>query len=208
MDSFRVGLVPGVTPDRWVRTWSRRQPGRSLVLEQVAPADQLAAVREAAVHMCFVRDLERPEDLHVIPLYEEVPVVVVGRDHPVAAYDEIPVADLVHEHLLRDPDDVREALATVAAGTGIVVMPMSVARMHQRKDVVAVPVTGVAGSWIGLAWRRDAEDDAIETFIGIVRGRTEHSSRGSVPERTAAPGRAPEKPQPEKRQRRDRRGRR
>jgi hypothetical protein len=85
----------------------------------------------------------------------------------------------------------------VAAQAGIVIVPMSVARVHHRKDVVAVPVTGVEETQVGLAWPRDAEDPRVEVFIGIVRGRTERSSRGE----SATPGKVqrakkPAKPAP------------
>ena len=56
--------------------------------------------------MCLVRLPVDRDGLHLIPLYDEQPVVVVSREHPVAAYDEIDVADLADEHLLQDPDDV------------------------------------------------------------------------------------------------------
>jgi hypothetical protein len=85
---------------------------------------------------------------------------------------------------------MRQAFETIAAGTGIVIVPKSVARLHNRKDVVAVPVAGVPESQVGLAWRTDATDTRIETFIGIIRGRTERSSRDAppaVPQKNAAP---------------------
>jgi hypothetical protein len=67
---------------------------------------------------------------------------------------------------------------TVAAGVGIVIVPMSVARLHHRKDVVHRPVTDVGETRIGLAWRRDLEDDRVEAFVGVIRGRSASSSRG------------------------------
>ena len=73
---------------------------------------------------------------------------------------------------------VRDAVEVVASGTGIVLLPMSVARLHHRKDVLHRPVTDLATTKIGLAWLVDNEDPRIQTFIGIVRGRTERSSRG------------------------------
>ena len=100
------------------------------------------------------------------------------------------------------PITVKQAIETVAAGVGIVIVPMSVARLHHRKDVVHRPVTDVAESRIGLAWRRDLDDDRVETFIGIVRGRSANSSRGRTePVRQA---RAQTKP---RRRQRPRRGR-
>jgi hypothetical protein len=123
---------------------------------------------------------------------------VAAKEHPVAAFEEIDVADLADEDLLQDPGEVPEweavatgrprpalppmsvpeAVAVAASGSGVLIVPLSVARLHHRKDVVHRPVTGVAGSRIGLAWRADDDDPRIEAFIGIVRGRTERSSRG------------------------------
>lgn len=198
---FRVTFVAGVTPDKWVRIWRERFPRSALEMVPVEQHDQLTALRTGDVRMGFVRLPVDREGLHLIPLYRERPVVVVSREHPVAAYDEIPVADLSDEHLLQDPADVpewrevstevrdgtrhpvptmttRQAVESVAADAGVVILPMSVARLHHRKDVRAVPVTGVAETQVGLAWRVDDEDPRIESFIGVVRGRTERSSRG------------------------------
>lgn len=204
LSPFRVAFVTGVVPDRWARTWRDRTPGAPLELVPVEQEVQLAGVRDGSVQMAFVRLPVDREGLHLIPLWEEQPVVVVSREHPVAAYDEIEVTDLADEHLLQDPASVpewhavatevregtrfpvppmtlRQAVASVAAEAGVLVLPMSVARLHSRKDVVAVPVTGVATTRIGLAWPMDADDPRIETFIGIVRGRSANSSRGSTP---------------------------
>jgi hypothetical protein len=40
------------------------------------------------------------------------------------------------------------------------------------------PVTDLPTTKVGLAWRVDNDDPRIQYFIGIVRGRTERSSRG------------------------------
>ena len=202
---FRVGFVAGVTPDKWSRVWAERMPRRPLVLVPLGDQDGLALLRGGDLQMCFVRLPVDREGLHVIPLYDEQPVVVVARENPVAAYDEIDVADLADEHLLQDPDEVpqwrdvatevadgtrypvpadltlRQAVESVAADAGIVIVPMSLARLHHRKDVAVVPVTGVPTSSVGLAWRQDVEDDRVETFIGVVRGRTARSSRSEQP---------------------------
>jgi DNA-binding transcriptional LysR family regulator len=198
---FRVGFVPGVTPDKWARVWAERMPRSPLVLVPLGDQDGVALLREGHLDMCLIRQPVDREGLHLIPLYDEQPVVVVSKENPVAAYDEIDVADLSEEHLLQDPDDVpawrdvatevadgsrfpvppmslRQAVDSVAADAGIVIVPMSLARLHSRRDVVHVRATGVPTSSVGLAWLRDADDERIETFIGVVRGRTANSSRG------------------------------
>jgi DNA-binding transcriptional LysR family regulator len=209
---FRIAFVPGVTPGKWSRIWAQRERGTPLELVPTGESDQVSVLRERLVDMSFVRLPTDHEGLELIPLYRELPVVVVPLEHPVAAYDEVAVADLADEHLLQDPDTVpewrdvavevrdgtrpelpamttREAIETVAAGTGIVILPMSVARLHHRKDLTYRPVTDVAESQIGLAWLSGTTDRRIETFIGIVRGRTERSSRAGdtvVPSAKAA----------------------
>jgi len=198
--AFRVGFVPGVTPDKWARIWAERMPRRSLDLVPLGDRDGVALVRSGELAMCFVRLPVDRDGLHLIPLYDEQPVVMVAKEHPVAAFDEIDVTDLADEHLLQDPDTVpewrdvatevrdgsrypvpemslREAVESVAADAGIVVVPMSLARLHHRKDVVHVPVTGVPTTKVGLAWLVDNDDERVQTFIGVVRGRSANSSR-------------------------------
>jgi DNA-binding transcriptional LysR family regulator len=185
--ALRVSFVPGVTPDKWARTWAERLPRIPLELSPVAEVEQTDVLYDGRADMCFVRLPVAPEvreDLHVIPLYEEVPVAVVPKGHFVEAADEITLADLDGEHALEAPPlTVRQAVETIAAGVGVIVLPMSVARLHHRRDVVHRPVTDAPGSAVGLAWRRDLEDDRVEVFIGVVRGRTANSSRGDSPRR-------------------------
>lgn len=179
MESFRVTFVTGVTPDKWARIWAERSR-RPLELLPVDEADQLDALRSGRVQMSFARlPLDR-DGLHVIPLYREVPVVVVSKEHVLSVLEEIRTADLADELALDTTDlTLKQAVETVAAGTGYVVLPMSVARVHHRKDLVARPLVDGEESQIGLAWRIDDEDPSIEDFIGVVRGRTERSSRGA-----------------------------
>ena len=182
-EPFRVAFVPGVTPGKWARIWSERMPDVPLELVPVTDREQVAVLHDGSAHMSFVRLPVDREGLNLIPLYEEVPVVVVPQDHPVSVFDEISLDDLADELLLQDPD-ARQAIETVAAGTGIVIVPRSVARLYNRKDVVSRPVTGVAESQVCLAWLVETVDPRIETFIGIVRGRTERSSRDAANQQT------------------------
>ena len=222
---FRVEFVPGVTPDKWLRVWSRRLPESPIEAVPVDDDDAVAHVRDGTCSMALLRLPVERAGLHVIPLYEEVPVVVVAKDHVVAAFDEVDVADLATDVLMQEaaqvpewaevadpetrersagmpPMSTKQAISVVASGSGIVIVPMSVARLHHRKDVVHRPVTGVAPSGVGLAWRVDDDDSRIEEFIGIVRGRTERSSRGAGAAQTAVEGKdAPEQPRTRQKQR-------
>ncbi len=180
MEPLRVTFVAGVTPDKWARTWRQRFPDVPLELLPTEEADQLDAVRDGRAEMAFVRLPVDRDGLHLVPLYEEVPVAVLPKEHLYAALDELVEADLADEHR---PDlsamTVRQAVEVVASGTGVVVLPMSVARLHHRRDVVAVPVRDLEPTRVGLAWPVTADDPRLEEFLGVVRGRTARSSRGT-----------------------------
>lgn len=189
---LRVAFVTGSTPDKWARAWRDQRRGR-LELVPVTEADQEAVVRRGEVDMAFVRLPLDTDDLHVVRLYDEVPVVVAGRDHLVAAADgTVTLDDLDDEQLVLPhrsgwrpsveqldwpPMTEQEAIETVAAGTGVALVPMSVARLHHRKDVVHREVADLAPTTVALVWLRERDDETTQAFVGVVRGRTAHSSR-------------------------------
>ncbi len=129
---FRVGFVTGATPDKWAETW-RRRSRVPLELVPVEEPEQEQGLRDGTLDMALVRLPVDRDVLHCIPLYEEVPVVVVGHEHVVTAVDEVELADLAEEQLVRPhvsgwrPEapqlawpamSLPEAVETVAAGTG------------------------------------------------------------------------------------------
>lgn len=195
-DAFVLGAIPGATPGRWVDTWQERMPTTRLELRPLVVARQLDALRTGEVDAALVRQPVEKGEFHVIPLYEERPVVVAASDSSLLAVDELDPDDLVGEVLLVPGDDVLgaripgteppaiaspattgEAVALVAAGIGIVIAPMSLARLHHRRDVDYRPLRGGPTSGVALAWIAERTTPEVEAFIGIVRGRTHNSSR-------------------------------
>jgi DNA-binding transcriptional LysR family regulator len=175
--TFRLGFVTGATPDKWAGTWRDRQR-EPIELVPVTEETQLDGVRGGEHDMALVRLPVDRDGLHLIPLYEELPVAVMNVDNVLTLLDEVSTEDLADEHQDWTGVSTKDAVETVAAGTGVVVLPMSVARLHHRKDVTHRTVTDLEPTTIGLAWRVDNEDPRVQTFIGIVRGRSERSSRG------------------------------
>lgn len=188
---MRLGYVTGATPDKWARAWSDRRT-EPLELVRVTEDEQELAIREGRVDLALVRLPIDRDGLHLVTLYGEVPVVVAAHEHFVAAADEVTTADLVDEQLVRPhvsgwtpeaeqlawpPMSEREAIETVAAGTGIVIVPASVARLFHRKDVVTRPVTDLDRTQVGLAWRVERDGEDVQAFVGIVTGRTSRSTR-------------------------------
>jgi DNA-binding transcriptional LysR family regulator len=193
---FRLLIVPGVTVSKWGRVWSERLPETELQVVTIEAAQALTALAAdgdaGLVRLPVDRDV-----FDAIPLYTETTVAVVPRDHLLAAADELTVADMADETLLRPLDDVlawpgddeldggsdrpattADAIALVPAEVGILVLPQSIARLHQRRDLTSRVVTDAPVSTVALAWRKDGYTDLVEEMIGIVRGRTAHSTRG------------------------------
>lgn len=189
---LRIAFVTGTTPDKWARYWRERRR-ESLELVPVTEPDQHSVLASGDVDMLLGRLPLDTEGRHCVRLYEEVSVVVASREHFLAAAEEeISTGDLTDEQLVLPhssgwrPEAEQldwpemspaDAIETVAAGTGIAIMPMSVARLHQRKDVLTRIVSDLPSTTIALVWDIDRDDEVIQSFVGITRGRTANSSR-------------------------------
>jgi DNA-binding transcriptional LysR family regulator len=196
---FRLAYPPGVTPAKWVSVWAERLPEVPLTLVAVPAAEVEGLLRSGGADAGFVRLPVDRDGLSVIPLYVETTVVVVPKDHAVTAADEVTVADLADEEVFHPLDDVIEwtarpglpaferpattadAVQLVAGGAGLLLVPQSLARLHDRRDLTYRPVPDAPQSQVALAWLTNETTDLVEDFIGIVRGRTANSSRGRTP---------------------------
>lgn len=193
---FRLGAFPGATPGKWIDIWKQRMPRVALELVPLDVSGQRDALLGGDVDAALVRLPIERSGLHTIPLYDDAAVVVCAAQSHLTAADELTPADLAGEVQIIPADDVTgiridgtaeprfappettaDAVATVAAGVGIVIVPMSLARLHHRKDVTFRPLLGVPASAVALAWREDDATDLVDVFVGIVRGRTANSSR-------------------------------
>ncbi len=179
-----------------MRIWNERLPGVPLTLVGVSAAEASDALRGRAADAGLVRLPIDRTALSAIPLYAETTVVVIPKDHIMAAVDEVPAADLADDIVLHPLDDVldwedrpgrpanerpattADAVELVAAGVGLLVVPQSLARLHHRKDLTYRPVPDAPESRVALSWLEDETTDLVEEFIGIVRGRTVNSTRG------------------------------
>jgi DNA-binding transcriptional LysR family regulator len=203
---FRLGYVPGVTPGKWARIWADRRPRVPLELVATTTDEAVELIRTGAVDAALVRLPIDRTGLHRIPLYTETTVAVVPKDHFVTATEEATVADLADEIVLRPRDDAipwpgdrpgraaastpattAEAVALVAAGVGVLVVPQSLARLHHRRDLTYRPLADAPGSGVGLAWPDTGNTELMEEFIGVVRGRTANSTRTPRRESTPTP---------------------
>ena len=181
-----------------------------------APIERKDVPENPFAHMSIVRPDREPasadsEKYHSIRLYEELPVVILPVDHVLTVLDEVPVEELAEEFLLQPASDIpayeevsrawresagrivpegltdKETIELVAAGVGLYIVPMSIARFYHRKDLTYRPVTGLDLYPVHLVWPRAPKGEPrseelealLQDFIGIVRGRTATSERGS-----------------------------
>ncbi len=213
---FVIAFARGVVPTKWFRVWEERYPEVRLGSFRTDSADQLRALRADLADMSIVRNPADTTGLRLIPLYREIAVVVAPKDHEIGMLEEVTLDDLRGIPLLENPDalpdwpaatvptyqpepgtaesgttetyqTIEDTIELVAAGIGLVVVPQSIARLHARKDLIYRPLVGVSDTEVGLAWLQDNEVPEVEDFIGVVRGRTARSSRGSAAEEAPAP---------------------
>ena len=181
-----------------------------------APIEPKDVPENPFAHMSIVRPDREPastdgEKYHSIRLYEELPVVILPVDHVLTVLDEVPVEELAEEFLLQPASDIpayeevsrtwresagrivpegltdKETIELVAAGVGLYIVPMSIARFYHRKDLTYRPVAGLDTYPVHLVWPRAPKGEPrseelealLQDFIGIVRGRTATSDRGS-----------------------------
>lgn len=171
-------------------------PRTRLELVEISPASQRDQLVAGSVDAALVRLPIDKTDLHAIPLYDEVPVVVFSSDSALSVAEELTPEDLAGEVLIVPEDDVlrvtapgtleprfvtptdtKAAVELAAAGVGILIVPMSLARLHHRKDVTYRPLGDGPLSSVGLAWVAERTTPEVEAFVGIVRGRSIRSSR-------------------------------
>ncbi|GAB3190555.1 LysR family transcriptional regulator substrate-binding protein [Nesterenkonia suensis] len=173
-------------------------------------SDQLHRVAAGLADLGYLRlpagEALTDERFHRVRLYEELPVVCAAAEHWIAAAEDTVSWEDIAEEAFLDPAQMRldgegrpaesaphepktgaelasaerMALQVVASGAGLLVLPNSVARALSRKDVVIRAVEGLPGYEVGLCWMKDRDDEVIQEFIGLARGRKAGSGRSEL----------------------------
>ncbi|MFW0107797.1 LysR family transcriptional regulator substrate-binding protein [Rothia sp. P7181] len=205
------GIMPGKWFSRWQERYGKLCPLKELALKEDATRESLEGEPPLA-HMVLTRVAahQNPfekDQFHAITLYCEKNVVVLPTDHVLTLLEEIPIAELAEETLLQQAHTVPEweeisepyrpqteqklplmrntsdAIELVAAGLGLLIVPMSIARLHHRKDLTYRVIPDIKETPVQLVWKRynreDHEEQIIQDFVGITRGRKENSARSS-----------------------------
>ena len=187
---LRLSFVTGSEPGKWLR---RYEASTGHGLSARGSDDPLADLAAGECDLALLRlpDSRVGQDHHVVKLYDEAPGVAVPKESVYAEYakegEAVRGGDLAGEivNLRFGPgvtiDEVRAALQVVAANVGVVYAPAPLLKVLSKKQIIPLTLAEGEGTAtaIALVWRRDDDSDAIQDFVGVAKGRTVNSSRGS-----------------------------
>ena len=180
-----LSFITGTEPDKWFRRFTDRTDHGGL--RTVASDDALAQLLSGDVDVALVRlpDARVTDEMHVVRLYDEQPGIALPVDHTLTLLEQVDETDiageLIHYQGSSDIPAIREHLGVVAAGVGVVIAPRPVLKLLSGKKIAhreyrnpTYPSTTIA-----LVWRKTDDSEAIQDFVGIAKGRTPQSTRGS-----------------------------
>jgi DNA-binding transcriptional LysR family regulator len=206
--SFTIGFMPGLIVTEAVRALAGRYPQLTVNVLRTGWDDQTEVIRDGRADVSYIRLPADQSGLQVRPLLAEPRVAALPAGHRLAGKDTISIADLADEHLLQDPGavpewrdiaaemrtrrrrgapvlrTVEEKLEHVAAGHGIVVLPLSTAVFYTRPGITYSHVSDIPPNQVCLAWDATRRGRLIQDFAAIavdhppVPGRAE-PDRGS-----------------------------
>lgn len=189
---FTVGFTPGVSIAPAVRAFSARHTDVSVEVLRMEFFHRADSVRDGQVDVGYLR---LPVDTHGLStelLFSEPQVVAVPAGHTLAGHDTVPVAALKAEQMLLGGGhgshvgspppsadgaagqafgarNIEEVLEQVAAGRGVVVVPLSTAQYFARPDVRHILVEDLPPSHVALAWRRARRSALVADYVDIAR---------------------------------------
>jgi DNA-binding transcriptional LysR family regulator len=176
--SLVVGFRTGITPAEAVRRFRAAEPGANVEMRRLEWDDQEEAVLGGRVDVAYVRRPVDERGLRLVPLYKERRLAALMADHPLAGRESIVEADLAGEKHLRYLEPVKtgpgrttilrgveEKLEYVAAGQGIILLPLSATRHYTRPDIVYVPVADAAPDEVLLAIETSRRSRLLGVFV-------------------------------------------
>ena len=191
-DALTVGFMPGLIVTDAVRALSRRHPGVEVEVVRTDWEEQTEMIRDGRVDVGYVRLPCDTRGLELRDLLSEPRVAILPATHPLAGKPSLSIGDLAGERLLQNPAalpewrsaaksggpeedagpavalrSVEEKLENVAAGRGVVVLPLSTATYYTRPDITHVEIGDVGPTRVCLAWDGTRRDPLVDEFVRI-----------------------------------------
>jgi DNA-binding transcriptional LysR family regulator len=189
--TITVEFMPGLIVTAAVRTLGLRHPDLAIDLLRTTWDDQTDVIRDGRADVSYVRMPVDQAGLAIRTLHTEPRVAVVPAGHRLAGEQSIRITELADEHLLQNPDavpewrdvavemrahtrpsspvfrSVEEKLEYVAAGRGLVILPLSVVTFYTRPDIAYITVEDLAPSQVSLAWDAARRSRLIDEYADI-----------------------------------------
>lgn len=182
---------------RAIRQFERDNPRTSVQIQELPLGDPFSDVLAGRVDAAVVLLPVEEPDLTVGPVFSRYPqTLAVTADDPLAIREEITAEELSRIRLIdiagpapeywrrvhspvTTPNGaviekrghahtVQEGLSQVAAGRGGLILCSATAALNPRPDIRFIPISGLAHSALGLAWRTDCESPRIRRFSKTV----------------------------------------
>jgi DNA-binding transcriptional LysR family regulator len=170
-DRLVVGFAAGLSVSPAVRAFTRAHPGVEVEPIHLKWHEKADALRDGRADVGYLR---RPFDatgIRTIPVGSERKVACLPATHALASRRRLTQADLDGQTILdaeaRRTATVEEKLELIAAGRGIAMLPLSVARYYSRPDVVHRPVTDAVPLEICLAVVEGRHERQLEEFLAV-----------------------------------------
>jgi DNA-binding transcriptional LysR family regulator len=189
--SFTIGFMPGLLVTEAVRALAGRYPQLTVNVLRTTWDDQTEVLHDGRADVSYIRLPVDQSGLQVQALLAEPRVAVLPAGHRLAGKNTISIADLADEHLLQDPGavpewrdiatemrtrrrhsapvfrTVEEKLEHVAAGHGIVLLPLSTAVFYTRPGIAYSHVSDIPPNQVCLAWDATRRSRLIRDFAAL-----------------------------------------
>jgi DNA-binding transcriptional LysR family regulator len=161
-----VAFAPGLHVSEAVRGFTATRPEVEIGLLQLNWWEQDAALRDGRADVGYLRRPFDDSGLRTVPIGTESKVACLPVSHPLARRRSLVRADLDGESIMdaqsRRTSSVEEKFERIAAGHGIALVPVSVARSYSRPDLAYVPVLDL---------------EPVGTCLAVLKGRRERRVR-------------------------------
>ncbi len=176
--------------------FGRLHPDVEVDMREYALPDQTAGLADGWADASFVRPPLAAPGLVIQPLFVEPRVLSVARSHPLGGRSAVDVSEVLNLTLsigMSDDEEYRrfwsldsfrnsgtapalrrtstntEELQLVASGMACTVNPAAVARYLPYQEVACIPITGIPGSVLALAWRKGHRNPLITDLASAAR---------------------------------------
>ncbi|MES2257693.1 MAG: LysR family transcriptional regulator [Pseudomonadota bacterium] len=191
ISSVMVGILP-----QGLRLFQDRYPDVKWTLHEMAPAAQLAALKEGRIDLCFYRTAQADAQLASEALSTEAIAVVLPRHHALARRQRLPLAQLAEEpfiffkldssqfarhlyqccieagftpRIYQQVVEVQTMLSLVGAGLGIALVPASTIQFGHG-GVVYRPLAAPAPlTTLYATYRKQDPSPVLQVFLSTMR---------------------------------------